>query len=429
MKPITAKMLHNRLERLLKLRAVLSPVYKAIDSCDSSKAIDLLIDMSIAEDRYSTAAQKLLGELFLDTGEYKKAEKLYMRVLEVRELDWARLGLAKAKFHQGELQQAGSWLEKIIEENYLYLPAYDVLSENWLKKGDAEQAQKVVQDSVDVSPMSILRQKNLAKLASENGDNETAVEALRKVVKLGKLSCYGRAEDKIDLARGVSDSIESGQPPSGGVITEVMDGFEEMELSEEFPLLSKVQALYIASRLYSAKSNTEKSKALLSRAELQLLPEDSNVDVEVDHIKALLAMDYRQKVDELLARLKEIYANDQDALQKLDQFLDEPASDANKAMVAEVNREGIDLYNNGDFDEALLCFDRAIKVFPKHIGLQLNVVQAIIGKLKSDPSSAELHVLCRESLESIHTSIDESNNQYKRFLQLKNMALNFYEAV
>ena len=428
MKPITAKMLQNRLERLLKLRTAMSPVYDAFEKQDTNRAIDILIDMSIAEDRFSTAAQKLLGQLFLDTGEFKKAEKLYMRVLEVRELDWARLGLAKAKHCQGELEQAGSWLEKIIEDNYLYLPAYDALADNWIEKGDAKQAQFVVQNSVDVSPMSILRQKNLARLATTNGDTEAAVDALRKVVKLGKLSCYGALSDKIDLARAVSEALEKEETVSASLIGEVMEGFEEMELSEEPSLHQKVQAIYIGSRLYAKKANKDKALDLLSKGEQLLLPEDSQIDVEVDHIKALLSLGYRQKVDELLELFKDLYADDQEALEKLDQFLDEPASDANKAMVAEVNSEGIKLYNEGDFDAALSCFDRATTLFPKHVGLQLNVVQALIGKLKADPSDAELHLLCRESLESIHATIDPSNHQYKRFLQLKSMAKNFYES-
>jgi len=87
-----------------------------------------------------------------------------------------------------------------------------------------------------------------------------------------------------------------------------------------------------------------------------------------------------------------------------------------------------DRYNDCQFDAALACFDDAIKLFPNHIGLQLNVVQALIGKLKTPEATDELHVLCRDSLEKINATIDESNSQFKRFLQLKNLAKNFYES-
>lgn len=427
MKPITTKMLYNRLERLLQLRAVMEPVHQAVESGDSQAALDVLIDLSIAEDRYSTAAQKILGEMFLEGGHYKKAEKLYMSVLEVRELDWARLGLAKAKHLQGDHQQAGKWLEKIVSDNYLYLPAYDVLADNCLALGDKQEAQKIVQQAVDVSPMSILRQKNLAHLASDNKDVETAVEAMRKVVKLGKLSCYGRSEDCILFARSVADALEKEVKVPIAIINESLDGLDNHSDSADI-LGQRAQILYINSRLCAARGETDKAKNMLSDAETNLLVEDSEIDIEIDHIRALIALDYQAKVADLLQRLRELYEHDQDALEKLDEFLDEPASDANKAMVAEVNREGINLYNQGHFDEALACFDDAVQLFPKHIGLQLNIIQALIGKLRANSSDEEAFISCRDLLESVGADIEEGHTQYKRFTQLKNMARTLSES-
>ena len=428
MKPITTKMLHNRLERLLQLRAVMEPVHQALDKEDTVTAIDVLIDLSIAEDRYSTAAQKLLGEMFLDNGEYKKAEKLYMNVLEVRELDWARLGLAKAKHLQGEYEQAGVWLQKIVADNYLYLPAYDVLSNNFLIQGDKHQAQEVVQRSVEVSPMSILRQKNLAGLAEDNQDAETAMEAMRKVVKLGKLSCYGTREDQIRFARNVAKALEENLPVPLAVINESQDALDEVGELEEVGQKQNTQLLYINSRLSAVRGDTVKAKQVLSEAETQLLVEDSEIEIEIDHIRALIALNYHHKVNDLLTRLQEIYAHDQAALELLDEFLDEPASDANKAMVAEVNREGIHLYNEGRFDEALLCFDDAMKLFPKHVGLQLNVIQALIGKVRADRNDQDSFAECRALLESVSGDIDEQHTQHKRFIQLKNMVRTLAES-
>ena len=427
MKPITTQMLHKRLTRALLQRAALTPVYDAIEKQDPHSAMDLLIDMSLAEDRHSTAAQKLLGEMFLQHGEFLKAEKLYMSVLEVRELDWARLGLAKAKQKQGSLEQSGEWLEKIVEDNYLYLPAYDVLSDNWMERGDSDKAQQVVQRSVDVSPMSILRQKNLANLATENRDFTTAVDSLRKVVKLGKLSCYGTPEDNLSLLRTMSSALESGSEFPPAVVSEAFNGVVGLEKTESLSQqVKQAQLMYLNSRLLAIRENRDEAQELLVRAETSLAVEDSDINTEVDHVRALIALDYPQKVEILLQRLQEIYEDDQDALQKLDEFLDEPASDANKAIVAEVNRAGIELYNDGAFDEALECFDKAIKLFPKHVGLQLNTVQALIGKLKSNPSDESSHERCRESLETIASTIDSGHAQYKRFAQLKNMAKTFY---
>ncbi len=429
MKPITTRMLYNRLGRLLALKHALEPVYQALDRHDHASAMDTLIDMSLAEDRHSTAAQKMLGELFLQQGEYAKAENLYKRVLEVRELDWARLGLAKAKHLQGDFDQAGQWLNKIVEDNYLYLPAYDVLADNCLAKGDSRAAQEVVQRSVDVSPMSILRQKNLASLATRNHDPATALEAMRKVVKLGRLSCYGGEEDGREFARSLAALLEEGEVPPIAIVNEAFSSLESLaENNTELLPEQRAQLLYIQCRVRAARGERDVAGELLVQAELGVTVEDSDIDTEVDHIRALLCLGYEQKASELLERLQELYADDQEALERLDEFLDEPASEANKAIVAEVNREGIELYGQGRFSEALACFDRAVQLFPKHIGLRLNIVQALVGKLKAQPEDDEALRLCRESLETVAAGIEEDNAQYKRFLQLKNMARALHES-
>ena len=97
-------------------------------------------------------------------------------------------------------------------------------------------------------------------------------------------------------------------------------------------------------------------------------------------------------------------------------------------MVAEVNRNGINLYNEGQFDEALTCFGKAIQLFPKHIGLQLNVIQALVGKLRVDPSNQSARVECRDLLDSVSGQLDEEDAQYKRFTQLKNMVRTLSES-
>lgn len=430
MKPITTQMLHTRLERLLIFRLAFEGVFRALDAGDASSAMDLLIDMSIAENRYSTAAQKMLGEMFFEHGEYYKAEKLYMSVLEVRELDWARLGLARAKQKQGDLDQAGQWLERIIEDNYLYLPAYDVLSTNFIEKGDVVQAQSIVQRSVDVSPMSILRQKNLAQLAEKNNDLETVIDAKRKIIKLGKLSCYGGHNDEIGFIRAVSAAVEAERDVAPVLINEAEECLSRLnDILPEHNDIERCQLLYVSARLLATRGETHMAQESLVRAETSLIPEDSTIDVEIDHVRALQSLGFKQKMHDLLSRLQELYEYDQDALQRLDEFLDEPASDANKEMVAKVNHDGIELYNEGAYLEALNCFDRAMKLFPKHIGLQLNIVQTHIGLMKADPENSEAHEACRESLNKIAQTIEEDHSQYRRYSQLKAMARSFYVSI
>ncbi len=423
MKPITARVLQQRIDRLLKQRLAMKPIYKALESGDRYLAKDKLTEMSLAENRYSIAAQKMLGEIFIKDGELDKAERLYTRALEVRQVDWARLGLAKVKQTKGELELAGTWLEKIVDENPLFLPAYDVLADNWDIKGQKINVQSTVQRAVDISPMSILRQKKLSQVANENNDMETAVSALRKTVRLGQLSCHGSAENSIEFARMISKAVEKKHNADTNTPDEALEYLEAAK--DRFHLTGEelIQCKLLSGRIHALNGDVSKAKHLLEEARDLIADIKSDVDTDLDYVSTLLSLGEKEKANKLLEELKIKYQDDQEALRKLDGFLNEPVSEENRAMVATINREGIDLYNQNRFDEALECFERARKLFPKHIGIQLNIVQALIGKLKAGNRDSLVVNECQSSLDLVASLIEDDHPQYDRFRQLKKMAL------
>lgn len=422
MKPINARMLQQRMDRLLRQRQILTPVYKALDEQNFSKAMELLIDLSLAEDRHSAIAQKLLGSLFVNQGEFDKAEKLYTRALEVRQLDWARLGLARVKQARGELELAGNWLEKIVDDNPLFLPAYDVLAENWNKQGESYNVQFTVQRAVDISPMSILRQKHLASVARDNNDLITALDAQRRSVKLGRLSCHGRADDHFNFARLASLAVERQIDVDPNISNEALAVLDSAKENYSLSEAQQAQCNLLAGRIHALEKRPDIAEQFFEAAQEFMVNVPLDIDVEIDRVTALLAMNKKQQAEELLEELKVTFANDQHALEKLDRFLSEPASDSNREFVAAINHEGIELYNQGAFDDALACFERARKLFPKHVGIQLNIVQALIGKLKSGSSDNIVINECRNSLQLVSTLIDEEHPQFDRFSRLKTMA-------
>lgn len=425
MKPITAKMLEQRMERLLRQRDVLSPAYKALESHDFNTATDMLIDLSLAEDRYSTHAQKLLGSVFLHTGELDKAERLYTRALEIRQLDWARLGLAKVKLARGELDLAGTWLEKIVGDSPLFLPAYDVLAQNWEKKGEKLHVQDTVQRAVDISPMSILRQKYLAEVATENNDLITAIEARRRSVKLGQLSCHGRAEDHFAFARTSSLAVERDLDIDPSISHESLAILDLAKEQYELNDAQMAQCNLLAGRIHAQANRLDVAAQFLQAAEKMLGTFDAGIDVELERVVTLQAMTQHQQAEALLNDLKERFADDEEALEKLDPFLNEPASESNRDFVAAVNREGIQLYNDRKYDEALACFEKARKLFPKHVGIQLNIVQAYIGKLKQGEKDELVTNECRSSLDLVSSLIDKGHPQFTRYQKLRNMAQSY----
>jgi CheY-like chemotaxis protein len=423
MKPINAKMLQQRMTRLLRQRQALQGVFAALDADDNKRAMDQLIDLSLNDNRHARAAQKLLGELFIAEGEFNRAEKLYTKALEVRPVDWARLGLARVKHLKGELDTAGDWLEKIVQENPLYLPAYDVLASNWEQQGHGQQVQATVQRSVTISPKSILRHKRLAQVAERNGDFVTALQALRSTVRLGELSCHASADDSFNFARVASATLEQNLQPSEPLMQEAVEAINAAR--SRFPLSRDqlTRADLLAARVFAQGGRHDSAKPLVAAVEAAVRRDaEVSLEMNIERILALQAVGEQVHAEALLHELLQKYAYDQQALEKLDALLAEPVSETNRAMIATVNREGIELYNAARFDEAIDCFEKVRRIFPRHVGVHLNIVQSLIGKLRAGQKDAQTRNNTEQALATVGSLVEPDHSQYARFQRLQEMA-------
>jgi CheY-like chemotaxis protein len=423
MKPINTQMLQHRMARLLRQREALQGVYAALEAEDSRRAMARLIDLSLRDTRHTRAAQKMLGELFIAEGELNKAERLYTKVLEVRPVDWARLGLARVKHLMGELEIAGDWLEKIVRDNPLYLPAYDVLANNWEQMGHLRQVQTTVHRSVTISPKSILRHKRLAQVAERNGDYTTALQALRSTVRLGELSCHACPDDVFNFARIASAALEKKLHPAEPLVQETVAVINSARA--RFPLSreQRTRADLLAARVFAQAGKHDSAQPLVEAAEtLVRCDEHVPLEVNIERVLTLQALGENEQAETLLHELLQKYAYDQSALEKLDTLLAEPVSETNRAMVAAVNREGIELYNQARFEEAIACFEKVRHIFPRHVGVQLNIVQSLIGKLRAGQKDAQTVSSTEQALATIGSLIEADHSQYARFQRLQEMA-------
>lgn len=417
MKPITARMLEQRLNRLLGIRNLLMPAYSALQNQELDGAVDALITLTVQDGRHAASAQKMLGELFVRRGELIKAEKLYLRVLEARQPDWAKLGLARVRRLRGEWEDANTRLEALLRENPLFLPAYDEMANNWESRGDPLKLQEIIQQSVVISPKSILRQTRLGAVAERNGDLSTAVGAYRRTVALGRHSCHAHAENHLDFARIAAQAIETKLSPVQPLSSEAVGILEQArkryKLSD--PQVMRAQLLEGRARHLAGEA---KGQEIIAR-QLNLGDPADDVDVQLELIRATQTLGDRVSAREQTHRMLESHRDNEAILEKLDVLLDEPVSEFNKLLVANINREGIDLYNLGRFDEAVACFTQVKALFPNHVGIRLNILQALVGKMHTENNSQEAVAAAHETIAEIEGQIDRSHVQYERFQKLR----------
>jgi CheY-like chemotaxis protein len=421
-KPITTKVIDQRLKRLMSKRVEMLDIYTALANKNKQDAISQLEKKITEETRYGMDCQKLLADLYIQNGQLEKAEKIYRTVLEMRALDWAQVGLADAKIKSGEPAKAVEWLNKIISENPSCMKAYDVLSLALKDLNDQKNLQKNLERAVEISPMSLGRQVSLARVAMENGNAEVAAKAYRQTMKYGANSCHDTTENKLNYVKSVArfydqDAIKAAEMSNNAI--EVLSTLESKNI-DDFEMKIKTQLL--GSQIWGLKGESQKSKNLLDVV-VDLLDngDSTNIEIKIEMVNALTANKKFAEADREIKQLITDYSNDQSSLEKIDPLLQEPVSERGKKLLAKANKKGIDAYKNKKYDVAVDYFSKVESRYPRYLGVKLNLVQTLIAKIQGEGSDGESKARCTSILKTVERTMTPDNSQFNRYRQLQEM--------
>ena len=209
-KPFNKDLLGSRLEKLIAKKSDLAEIERATHRKEFSRAIQLCDERIAAKPRNLAELLRIKGDLCMEAGNLDEAAKVYEKVLALRSIPWAMLGLGKVRFHTGNFMEARDIFQEITREHRTYVEAYDWLAKTLTELEDFAEAQMVLTNAVELSPKAILRQKALGEVASKNEDFEVAERAYRKTVRLGRESVYKSATGYTRLA-GTLSHTGSGQ--------------------------------------------------------------------------------------------------------------------------------------------------------------------------------------------------------------------------
>jgi len=203
LKPFTAGILQERITRALARRAALLPAYRLADQGQPRAAIQACIDGARAQPRFSFDFARLRAELHAGLREPREAESVYREVLAARPLGWAGLGLARMMVEQERIDEAGTLLEALIEDNPRLMAAYDLLARCHEVRGAPAQAQKVLSSAVALSPHTVQRLRKLGEVALDAGDPAAAEQSFRQVVTRSRHSAFRTPEDHLGLVKAL----------------------------------------------------------------------------------------------------------------------------------------------------------------------------------------------------------------------------------
>jgi tetratricopeptide (TPR) repeat protein len=217
-------------------KKALAPIEIALREHEYLKALRL-VDAQLEGDKpHAWDLKRLKAELAMHSGEHGLAKVIFEEALSLRDLPWARLGLAKIHYNEGRLDDARRELKEITDGNRAYLEAHDWLARTLDKQGDLAGAQDVLQRALTTSPRAPLRQLHLGEVARQRGELDTAARAFQASVDLARHTPLKSTRPylglaQVQLAQGNTDaalktlstlSIDLRDSPAACLLAEAM---------------------------------------------------------------------------------------------------------------------------------------------------------------------------------------------------------------
>ncbi len=184
-KPHTAARLADRLEAARQRKAVLAPIFSAIEANLHEKAADLCLERFEAKGPYWLYTARIGAELLIRLQRYEEAQRLYEAIIEAKTVPWAKLGVARSQLGRGEAQRAVGTLETLISEEPNYADAYDVMGRAHFELGNHDQTLAAYKMACTATPYSVTRLQSLGHLHFYKGEYAEAEHVLNQCVNQG----------------------------------------------------------------------------------------------------------------------------------------------------------------------------------------------------------------------------------------------------
>lgn len=429
-KPYTEASLKLRLNKAIVRHEALLQIKTCISKGDYRKALDLCNDFIAEGHRYAPDCLKMKGQLHYLLKELKEASKVYDSVLGKKPVVWAKLGMARTQIELKNFDAAEALLNEIIEEDERYVEAHDMLAEVSLARNDLLRAQKSTECASRISPKSVMRHRKLAKLAEQNHDDETALKSHQQSIKWGMNSCHESEQDYFNYARKVSDVIKGDDSREARSLVKNASTFLE-RARKRYAERNEVgvQAQMLETQILSAQGSDEAAKKSHEKAkDMYKDMAAPPIDVSLELARSMHSIDQEKEARELLTRLAARHEGNSEIMDIIDGITGEPITDAGKKVAAKLTKKGIGSYEDKDFQAAIEVFNEALISYPKHIGLNLNLVQAILADAEAHGFKEKHEAMIKRGVRAVG-QIGESHKQYNRFnFLMKQIEKNYPDA-
>lgn len=410
-KPFAGEVLRLRLEHLARKKSYFSPVFTLMDTQDYRRAIQVCDELLNSPNQYKIDLMRLKAEICLLLGDYSIAGKLYEQILAIREIPWARMGLAKSMYHQNNFGAAAETFKQVTENTPNYMEAYDWLAKSYSAAGDEQAAQRTLMAAAEKSPRMLERRKTLGEVAYRNDDLETAQDSYEAVLEFGKNSALTSPEDYANLSRVFIDQGKCGQ-----AMTVMKDARKTFKNSPE----SLLHGAVMDSLAYQKSGDTEAAKEALKQAlEHFEACDNKQGGASLDIARSCFQLGDEETGQKVVADfIQNNHADKKIHLHAENMFRKIGMHDKGKEIIANSSREVVTLNNQavrmaqaGDLRGSVELLMQAVAKYQGNTVIVLNAVHAILAYMQTHGWDDELGKSAKEYLTTVKSQ-DPDNQKY-----------------
>lgn len=420
-KPITESVLLNRLNRVWSKKQIFKDIDKAFEEKDYLKASRLCDERLKTEKLHVLELLHMKATLLVKSGEPEQARKVFEQVMAAREFPWAKTGIAKILMDNGELEKASQMLQEVIASNRHYLEAYDHLAAVHQQQGQLDEAKQVLMSAAQLSPNSVLRQKNLGAIALKLGDIAVAEKAFRKSIDVGEYSILKTPDAYFGLARVYGQKEDA--KGALKLLTTVQEAFD----TEDTRLRAKVTeglVYHESGDFVRARKSGDELGRMLGSTDVR--PEAATC---LDMARLLFAVGVKDAPADLLRELiKNNHEDNQLALEAKEIFDKARMSEAGAEIISTAQQEaaelmdrGVTLWKEGKLTEAVEWMRNARRLLPSNARILLNCAHILITYMQKNGADTGLIEEAREIL----CEAEKLAPNQKRFAQLMEQLIAF----
>jgi len=399
-KPFVSAVLKKRTEKMLNRKQRLAKIKTAIEQGALQKALELCNERLAESPRNIYDYLQLKGDILLSLGEQQQAKALYTGIVDTRPLPWAQYGLGRVEESLSNYSEACDIYEALISEHKLYMDAYDRLADCYIKRDDSKHAQSILTQATNLSPRQITRQRELGRVAHDNGDYNTATHSLRRAVKLGRDSYLKSLDDYTGLARTMAANGE------GKDALKIIDNARR-EFKGRSDL--NLQTAVIESIVYQKMGKSDLARQAMESAGIKgdLASTEVPIDITLELARTHLERSEKDEALVILNGLLQNFNEDPAIVAKVQKLFEEFQLSAEyhallasvQKEISDINNSGVTLVKQGELDEAITLFQDAAKRLPKNKTVNLNAAQVLIMKMNQNGSNPKM-------LHSVHELLD-----------------------